>query len=191
MKEACSIEDAARDLDGELVDLQHQAVQSRGRRRELVAVVGVRDRGEGARSLADRPARELGDAELGDDRAGVVPGRGDDRARWERRHDAAAALTAHRRGRAQAHERAVLGVEVGARHEVLVSADARDLASVDRVGDDLAVQVDLDRAVDRDDAGGCRRMTDGSLTTDTGPKATSGLSVEPLRTARASRGRTW
>ena len=47
-------------------------------------------------------------------------------------------------------QRAVLDLEARPGGEVLVAADARVLASADRVGDDLAVDVDGERGVDRD-----------------------------------------
>ena len=60
--------------------------------------------------------------------------------------------SAHGR-RAQADQRVGVEMQLGAGHEVLVSADAGDLAAVDAVGHHLAVEVDGECAVDGDEVG--------------------------------------
>jgi hypothetical protein len=52
--------------------------------------------------------------------------------------------------RRQADQGAVRKLEPGARHEVLGTSDSAELVAIDGVGDDLAVDVRRERAVDRD-----------------------------------------
>ena len=129
---------------------------------QLVAEVRVGDRGQRLAALVDGQALELGGAVLGDDHVDLVAGRRDHRAGVEPGHDPRAQLAADRRGRRQAEQRAVLERERRAGDEVLVAADPRVLAAVDRVGDDLAVDVDRDRAVDRHHRSGCGRSARAS-----------------------------
>ena len=92
-------------------------------------------------------------------------------------------------GRRQADQRAVRQLEPGTGHEVLGSADAAELAAGDGVGDDLPVNVDRERAVDRDHlvVGGdhVRRVDDLDR-----EKRHVGVAVQPLVELRASRTRT-
>ena len=125
----------------------------RPRRRglELGAELRVRDRGERLGPLPGRAAPQLGDAVLGDHDVDLVTRAGDRRALRGARDDARHGRVARARGGREAHQRPVLELEPGDRDEVLVAADARVLAAVDAIGDDLAVEVDRDRAVDRHD----------------------------------------
>ncbi len=113
---------------------------------QLVAEVGVGDLGERQAALVDGQALELGRAVLGDDHVDLVARRRHDRAGVEEGDDPRAQLAVDRHGRRQAEQRAVLERERRAGDEVLVAADPRVLAAVDRVGDDLAVDVDRERA---------------------------------------------
>lgn len=89
--------------------------------------------------------------ELGDDYVELMPRRGDDRARLEEWLNARHLCARNIGLRFQAYERPVGQLESRARDEVLVASDARELAAADGVGDDLAVQVDRNRSVNRHD----------------------------------------
>ena len=92
-----------------------------------------------------------------------------------------------RAGRAASGPRAT---SAGAGDEVLVAADARVLAAVDRVGDHLAVDVDRQRAVDRDHRAGCAPITSGEFTMSTGQEGDLVVAVEPLVELARCRRRT-
>ena len=85
-----------------------------------------------------------------------------------------------RRGRRQADQRPVLELEPGHRDEVLVAADAGELPAAEAVGDDLAVEVDGERAVDRDHLVVARRSTSGEFTIVDRQEAHLVVAVEPL-----------
>ena len=114
-----------------------------------VAEVRVGDLGQRQAALVHGQPLELGGAVLGDDHVDLVARGRDHRAGLEPGHDPRAQLARERDGRGQAEQRAVLERERRAGDEVLVAADPRVLAAVDRVGDHLAVDVDRDRGVDR------------------------------------------
>ena len=103
-----------------------------------------------ARSWTGR-ARQVGGAVFRDDHAGVVAGRRHDRPLRQEGNDARAGDPVRHRRRAQADERVVVEAHLGAGHEVLVATDPRDLPAVDVVRHHLAVEVDAERAVDRDE----------------------------------------
>jgi hypothetical protein len=110
----------------------------------------VGDGGERLTALVDRLALQLGDTVLGDDDVHLVARRGDHGAGLEPRHDARPELVPELDGGRQAEDGAVLEVEGGTGHEVLVAADPRVLDGADRVGDDLALDVHAHGGVDRD-----------------------------------------
>jgi ferritin-like metal-binding protein YciE len=91
---------------------------------QLVAVVGMGDRGQRLAALVDGQPLQLGGAVLGDDHVDLVARGGDHRAGVEPGHDPRLALAADGRGRRHAEQRAVLERERRAGHEVLVAADA-------------------------------------------------------------------
>ena len=76
--------------------------------------------------------------------------RGHDRALGERTLDAGNALPADGCGRRQTQQRTIVVAQRCASHEVLVATDARILRAVDRIGDDLSLEIELERAVERD-----------------------------------------
>src|SRR5690606_5463646 len=119
-------------------------------RLERLAVIGMGEPDERTRALAESLAVEIDDAVLGGDEV-HVRARGDDAgARGELGDDApAAALGA----RWQRDDGAPAGGERGAADEVHLTADTGDHARADRVGADLAGEVDLYGRVERDDVG--------------------------------------
>src|ERR1700684_1515902 len=92
------------------------------------------------RALAYRGTGELHRAIFGDDAAGVMAWRRHHRSlggdAGDARHELAVALGR----RSQADERMGVEVQLGPGHEVLVPSDTRDLAALDAVGHDLAVE---------------------------------------------------
>ena len=121
-----------------------------GGREQLVTELRVCDCRKRLTALLDGLALQFGGAVLGDDHVDLVPRRRDHGAGAEPRHDPRLQSVVLLERRGQADQRAVRQLEPGAGHEVLGAADPAELVAGDRVGHDLAVDVDRERAVDRD-----------------------------------------
>jgi hypothetical protein len=99
-------------------------------------------------ALLNGLAIHLGGTILGDDHVDLVSQGRDHRARAEEQHDPRPQSVALLECRGQADQRAARHLEPGASHEVLGTADPAELVVGDRVGQNLAVDVDRKRAVD-------------------------------------------
>src|SRR5262249_40722149 len=116
---------------------------------QLLAEVGVGDPDQSLRSLSIGRQPEVRDAGFGDDVVQVVSGCGDE-IRAQGRHDRRDPLVAAAGRRLKAEEALAALALSRADDELLLPAHTRVLATAQRVGHDLAGEIDRQRAVDAD-----------------------------------------
>src|SRR5262249_17451091 len=119
---------------------------------EALTEVGMSNPNQSLGTFRDGFSLQVDDSVLGDDVHHVRAGCGDDVARCEVQHDAAAALAALVVGRRQANERLATLRGVGAADELQLSARSTDVAVAVRFGRRLSLQINLRGVVDRDHA---------------------------------------